>query len=180
MAINKVVMNTADGESVLMDLTGDTVTPETLLAGATAHSANGESIVGTLVQPITYVESTNLESADTLVSLRSLESGTYILYGKFKPFDGSSATFTFSTGMLVSIIKTTSVSYAQVFYSKYNQIQYLEITDESYTRNDAKLVNMMSTADLITTIDDTSTDEQYPTAKAVYTYIEDTILGGEW
>ena len=48
MAVNKVVFNTADGEQVLIDLTKDTVKPETLLAGITAHDASGETIVGTM------------------------------------------------------------------------------------------------------------------------------------
>lgn len=43
MAINKVVY----GGEVLIDLTSDTVTPETLLAGATAHGKDGEIINGT-------------------------------------------------------------------------------------------------------------------------------------
>lgn len=44
MANNKVQLS--DG-TVLLDLTGDTVTPETLMAGVTAHNAAGEPIVGT-------------------------------------------------------------------------------------------------------------------------------------
>lgn len=43
MANNKVQLS--DG-TVLLDLTGDTVTPENLLSGATAHNAAGEQIVG--------------------------------------------------------------------------------------------------------------------------------------
>lgn len=42
MAVNKVVY----GSDTLIDLTEDTVTPDTLAVGATAHSANGERIVG--------------------------------------------------------------------------------------------------------------------------------------
>lgn len=49
MAVNKVIYNTAQGEEVLMDLTSDTVTPETLAEGVTAHDASGELIVGTKV-----------------------------------------------------------------------------------------------------------------------------------
>lgn len=45
MAVNKVEL--ISGE-VLMDLTEDTVTPETLAEGATAHGADGEAIVGTM------------------------------------------------------------------------------------------------------------------------------------
>lgn len=46
MANNKVQLS--DG-TVLLDLTGDTVTPETLMAGVTAHDAAGNPIVGTVV-----------------------------------------------------------------------------------------------------------------------------------
>ena len=44
MAVNKVVY----GTTVLVDLTGDTVTADKLLKGATAHDARGEPITGTL------------------------------------------------------------------------------------------------------------------------------------
>lgn len=43
MAINKVIYQ----GDVLVDLTQDTVTPETLLEGVTAHAQNGEIITGT-------------------------------------------------------------------------------------------------------------------------------------
>lgn len=46
MANNKVQLS--DG-TVLLDLTGDTVTPQTLLSGATAHNAAGEKISGSVV-----------------------------------------------------------------------------------------------------------------------------------
>lgn len=46
MGVNKVVINGIDGEEVLIDLTQDTVTPETLEEGITAHNASGEQIVG--------------------------------------------------------------------------------------------------------------------------------------
>lgn len=48
MAVNKVVMNTENGAEILIDLTGDSVTPETLAEGATAHDASGEWIIGTM------------------------------------------------------------------------------------------------------------------------------------
>lgn len=43
MGVNKVEY----GSSTLVDLTGDTVTPEALLSGYTAHNAAGEQILGT-------------------------------------------------------------------------------------------------------------------------------------
>ena len=42
MAINKVVYN----KKTLIDLTEDTVSEETLIAGTTAHAADGEKIEG--------------------------------------------------------------------------------------------------------------------------------------
>lgn len=50
MAVNKVEIN---GE-VKLDLTQDTVTPETLLQGATAHNAAGEEITGSMGAVKTY------------------------------------------------------------------------------------------------------------------------------
>ena len=56
MANNKVEL--ADG-TVLMDLTGDTVTPESLAEGVTATNAAGEKIVGTMpTTTVLYTEQT--------------------------------------------------------------------------------------------------------------------------
>ena len=46
MAVNKVVYNTTDGEKVLIDLTDDSVTADSLIVGHTSHGANGEIITG--------------------------------------------------------------------------------------------------------------------------------------
>lgn len=43
-----MVYNGTNGEETLIDLTEDTVTPETLAAGETAHDASGERITGTM------------------------------------------------------------------------------------------------------------------------------------
>ena len=45
MAVSKVVL----GDETLVDLTSDTVSEDTLLAGTTAHAANGEQITGGVV-----------------------------------------------------------------------------------------------------------------------------------
>lgn len=52
MPINKVVINTENGAQTLLDLTGDTVTPETLSEGITAHDKSGNAIVGTRAEPV--------------------------------------------------------------------------------------------------------------------------------
>lgn len=65
MAVNKVIY----GTTVLVDLTSDSVAPETLAKGVTAHNAKGEQITGTmesggggtdprdLYQRVEYIES---------------------------------------------------------------------------------------------------------------------------
>lgn len=63
MANNKVQL--ADG-TVLMDLTDDTVSEQTLLAGIKAHAANGEPITGVV----------NLANAGTAVPLVASSTGS--------------------------------------------------------------------------------------------------------
>lgn len=48
MAINKVIYNTENGAETLIDLTRDSVTPETLAEGVTAHDASGNVIAGAM------------------------------------------------------------------------------------------------------------------------------------
>ena len=51
MAVNKVIY----GNRVIIDISGSTVTPETLGAGVIAFNAKGERIVGTAkIAPATY------------------------------------------------------------------------------------------------------------------------------
>lgn len=75
MANNKVVL----GNETLIDLTGDTVTPQTLLAGATAHDNRGEQIQGAVVVPeelndLDDVDNNSPQEGDVLVSD---ENGVY-------------------------------------------------------------------------------------------------------
>jgi hypothetical protein len=48
MAVNKVVINTANGEEVLIDLTQDNITPDLLVDGIFAHDRSGAQIRGTM------------------------------------------------------------------------------------------------------------------------------------
>ena len=81
MAINKVEY----GGNTLIDLTGDSVTPETLAAGATAHNAAGEEIVGEGMvfvaekKIINYFDKTKLKENRSINSSGALTSvsGTY-------------------------------------------------------------------------------------------------------
>lgn len=56
MATNKVTINTPEGEEVLIDLTGDNPTPETVADGVVFHGADGEQRVGTAMGGIPVPE----------------------------------------------------------------------------------------------------------------------------
>lgn len=62
MAINKVEYS----GNTLIDLTSDSVTPETLISGVTAHDASGKKITGTF-DPNKYLEKTG-DASDTTVT----------------------------------------------------------------------------------------------------------------
>lgn len=71
MAVNKVEIN---GETKL-DLTQDTVTPQTLLSGVTAHNAAGERISGSMGSIKTYtatIGTTWTEDSNTGVKTQSV------------------------------------------------------------------------------------------------------------
>lgn len=91
--------------------------------------------------PITRIESLDKTN---LIALRNLDSGTYVLYGYFKPFDGSTSTMTFGSNILVSIVKKTSESHVQIFYPNNNCVQYVKITDTSYERKNVYLNDLLS------------------------------------
>lgn len=64
--INKVIY----GGQVLLDLTKDTVTPETLASGVTAHSSDGSTIVGLL--NVVSVDSSISETSENPVQSKAV------------------------------------------------------------------------------------------------------------
>ena len=52
MNVNKITINTDNGEEVLVDITDSTVTKETLAEGVTAYDKTGEKITGTMKQAV--------------------------------------------------------------------------------------------------------------------------------
>lgn len=80
--VNQVVIN----NEIVLDLTTDTVTPETLAAGITAHNAAGEAITGTLVSfsiadnagaHNAIYRGQNLGSAVTTAQWAAISAGTF-------------------------------------------------------------------------------------------------------
>lgn len=124
---------------------------------------------------ITFIESPTEDGR--MLCLRDLDSGVYILNGRFKPFILSTISYTFSNNVLASINRDDDVSYVQVLYPKNNTVQYMEITDDDVSRNDARLVDMQSSENLTTVIDENSDDQHYPSAKAVYEALSAIVPG---
>lgn len=104
-----------------------------------------ESIAG--LQGITYVES----STENMVNVRDLESGTYVFLGKFKPFSGSTSTLSFSSRLLVNIIRGSSYTSMMVFYPVNNCVQYMKITDTANEKKYVYLNDLMDTVDALET-----------------------------
>lgn len=78
MATNKVVINTENGPETLIDLTQDSVTPETLANGATAHDASGNLIAGKMpTENVLYVEQ-NLTEAQKNQARENIGVDTYL------------------------------------------------------------------------------------------------------
>lgn len=97
---------------------------------------------------IKYVESTDTAN---LLNLRDFESGTYILYGKFHPYSGSTASISFSNALLVNIITKTAGTHVQVFYPVNNCVQFLNITDDSYERTNVYLNDLLTSVNTLET-----------------------------
>ena len=87
-------------------------------------------------ETIRKIESLDLNN---MLILRDLDSGTYVLYGEFKPYPEADSTISFSSDILVNIIRRTNDSQVQIFYPHNNCVQYLKITDTSYERTNVYL-----------------------------------------
>lgn len=76
--VNQVIVN---GETIL-DLTADTITPDKLVSGITAHDKSGTQIIGTLVASAASdnnVEAYAIDPTNPVVSFKT--TGTIKVYG---------------------------------------------------------------------------------------------------
>lgn len=89
MAINKIVLNTDSGEQVLVDLTGDSVTADSLVVGSVAHGADGEIVNG--ANPY-ELEATNTEVGTQTDLIAQIQAA---LEGKTSP-GGTTETWVFT------------------------------------------------------------------------------------
>lgn len=106
---------------------------------------DNEGSTETTDSPIKYVES----SDDNLLNLRDFESGTYVLYGRFRAYNGSTATISFASALLVNIVTKTAGTHVQVFYPVNNCVQFLDITDNSYKRTNVYLNDLLASVEAL-------------------------------
>lgn len=117
------------------------------VAGTKIHGDNVDGIVeciadhfsgggsgGCLITPIEA-------DRDNITSFRELETGLYTFHGFFTPYFGSDVSMNAPYPVLASVINDGAISYVQIFFPYKNQVQYLEITDDSYTDQKIKLAH---------------------------------------
>ena len=130
-------------------------------------------------QPIKYVESLDSEN---YLNLYDLESGMYVLNGRFLVYPNATKRFVFNRNLFVAVSHGSTSTCVQVIYPPYNTIQYLNIyppdeeagTGYTYERKDAELYYMEDTRQKVTELNESADDEHYPSAKAVYDKVKDT------
>ena len=99
------------------------------------HYAGGSGSGGDcLITPI-------VADKDNITSFRELETGLYTFHGYFTPYHGSDVSMSSSYPSLGSVINDGEMSYVQIYFPYKNQVQYLEITDNSYKRSDVRLAD---------------------------------------
>lgn len=72
------------------------------------------------------------------IYLRELQTGLYILNGICKPFEGSTDSMT-ANSAVTHVAYFDTVTAVQIFYPPYNQVQYFEVYDSTYTSNAVSL-----------------------------------------
>lgn len=109
MGVNKVTLNTPNGEEVAMDISNDTVTAETLLDGETAHGADGEEVVGTL-KPVLYTpqeltDEQKAQARENIGAAQATASGGISAIGTF--IDNADVDYLFddATGAYYTVIR---------------------------------------------------------------------------
>ena len=114
-------------------------------ATTTYSSQKLEAEFSMLTTGIRRVESL---ATDTLVQLRDLPTGLYVLYGYFSPFTDSHISMIFDNTMVVVAHKTAG-SHLLVFTGTYSKVNFLQIMADSaapagytYTRTDYVLDDM--------------------------------------
>lgn len=149
MAVSKVVVNTENGAETLIDLTNDTIAPETMAEGTTAHDARGEPIVGTMPTTTVLYTKQNLteeqkaqarQNIDALSS-ESLQDGIDEALEQAKEsgeFDGKDG----SDGVSPTVAVSKSGKVTTVSITDKNGTKTATINDGADGRNGVEVINV--------------------------------------
>ena len=96
--------------------------------------AAGEGSGSTSSGPVIYHESLDRSNP---AFLRDLASGSYVLYGYYKPFNGSSTNLTFD-GLLANVVNISAGSHILVFSTLNSKVDFLAIEVDSTQPNGYK------------------------------------------
>ena len=121
---------------------------------------------------VKYINSTDAN----LTILKNLDSGSYIIEGTFKFSSSNTEKVAITEKRFALVSKKATYTAVRIFNSTGTDTIY-KIEDTRYTVWYVSNLKMMTTDNLVTTIDETSDDEHYPTAKAVYEAIDEAIGG---
>lgn len=148
--------------------------------------------------PIKYHESLDRSNP---AFLRDLESGSYVLYGYYKPFEGSSTNLTFD-GLLANVVNISAGSHILVFSTLNSKVDFLAIEVDStqtggykFERTNMSLLNLNALIAKVGNLSNLSTTEKsslvaainevaaamsgYATEEFVTNKIAEAELGGE-
>lgn len=114
------------------EVKGDNV--DGLLECIAEHYAGGGGSGDSLITPI-------VADRDNITSFRELATGFYTFHGFFTPYFGSDISMNAPYPCFGSVINDGDISYVQILFPYKNQVQYLEITDDSYISRDVRLAN---------------------------------------
>ena len=90
---------------------------------------------------VTYIESLDL---DNPAVLRELDSGSYVLYGKFKAYSGDDTIIIFESKLNANIVKSTDCSSIMIFNPVNSKVECLTIYDDRYERTDVALQDVVA------------------------------------
>lgn len=90
---------------------------------------------------VTYIESLDLANPAVL---RELDSGSYVLYGKFKAYSGDNTIIVFESKLNANIVKSTDCSSIMIFNPVNSKVECLTIYDDRYERTDVALQDVVA------------------------------------
>ncbi len=158
-------INDATARSSIGDLSAlETEAKGDLVAAINEAASSGGS------SPVQYVESLD---ESNLTNLRDLETGTYVMYGYFRPYAGASTVLTFDN-LQVNVVRKTAGTHVLVFSTLNSIVNFLEILVDdtasggfTYNRTDISMMDLFGLIAKVGTLDNLTTTEKTSLVAAI-------------